>query len=145
MALTLGTAVIVVFGVLDDFKGLNYKTKLAAQTVASLIMIFYGDVTINNLGALLPDDMLLPNWIAIPLTLFVIVGVVNAINLSDGLDGLAGGICLLSFICIAYLAYKSENLLIAMAALGVSGSIFGFLRSTLFPPPCSWATRGASS
>ena len=132
-ALTLAAGVIVLFGILDDFKGLNYKTKLAAQSAAALIMIFYGGVTINNLGALLPDDMLLPCWIAIPLTLFVIVGVVNAINLSDGLDGLAGGICLLTFICIAYLAYRSENPLIAMAALGVSGSIFGFLRFNTHP------------
>ncbi len=132
-ALVLGSVIIVVFGVLDDMKGLNFKQKMAAQAAASLIVILYGGVKINSLGMLLPDDMLLPDWIAIPLTIFVMVGVINAVNLSDGLDGLAGGICLLLFICIAYLAYQSESTIIAMAALGVVGCIFGFLRFNTHP------------
>jgi len=132
-ALAIGTLVIVSFGILDDFKGLSYKKKLVAQTGAALIMILYGGVKINSLGALLPEEMLLPDWISIPLTLFVIVGVINAINLSDGLDGLAGGICLLIFMCIGYLAYRSENTIIAVVAVGVVGSIFGFLRFNTYP------------
>ena len=54
---------------------------------------------------LAPQGYLLPDWISIPFTLLVIVAVTNAINLSDGLDGLAGGISLLTFLCIGYLAY----------------------------------------
>ena len=132
-ALAIGTVVIVSFGILDDFKGLAYKKKLAAQTGAALIMILYGGVKINCLGVLLPEEMLLPDWVSIPLTLFVIVGVINAINLSDGLDGLAGGICLLIFMCVGYLAYRSENIIVAMVAVGVVGSIFGFLRFNTYP------------
>ena len=131
--LVVSAVVIVIFGVLDDMKGLNFKTKMAAQIAAALIMIFYGGVKISSLGMLLPDDMLLPVWISIPLTLIFMVGVINAINLSDGLDGLAGGICLLIFICIGYLAYQSENMVIAMAAVGVVGCIFGFLRFNTHP------------
>lgn len=132
-ALAIGTTVIVSFGVLDDIRDLNYKTKLAAQVGASLIMILYGGVKINCLGDLLPDGMFLPDWISIPLTLVVIVGVINAVNLSDGLDGLAGGICLLIFMCIGYLAYRSDSMIIAMVAVGVVGSIFGFLRFNTYP------------
>jgi UDP-GlcNAc:undecaprenyl-phosphate GlcNAc-1-phosphate transferase len=132
-ALCMSTAVIVAFGMLDDAKGLNFKQKLAAQTAASLIMILYGGVRITSLGMLLPDDMILPIWIAIPLTLFIMVGVINAINLSDGLDGLAGGICLLSFACIGYLAYGSGDMTIAVVAFAMAGCILGFLRFNTFP------------
>ncbi len=132
-ALLIGTVIIVAFGILDDIKGLDFKQKLAAQSGAVLVMILYGGVRINNLGTLLPADMVLPVWISIPLTLFVMVGVINAINLSDGLDGLAGGICLFSFICMAYLAYRSENMTIALVSIGVVGGIFGFLRFNTHP------------
>jgi len=132
-ALFLATLVIVAFGVLDDIRGLPYWKKMAAQAGAALIMIFYGGVRIESLGALLPDDMILPGIVSIPLTLVAIVGVINAINLSDGLDGLAGGICSLSFLCIAYLAYLSGNTVIAVAAVAVVGGIIGFLRYNTYP------------
>jgi UDP-GlcNAc:undecaprenyl-phosphate GlcNAc-1-phosphate transferase len=71
--------------------------------------------------------------VAIPLTLLVIIGVTNAINLSDGLDGLAGGISLLSFGCIGYLAYLEGDTYIGLVALALLGAIFGFLRFNTHP------------
>ena len=65
-ALIIATAVIVIFGVLDDMQGLDFKKKMAAQVAAALIMILYGGVKIVSLGMLLPDDMLLPDWISYP-------------------------------------------------------------------------------
>lgn len=82
---------------------------------------------------LLPDNVFLPDWFAIPFTLIAIVGVTNAINLSDGLDGLAGGISLLSFICIGCLAYCSANIVIALLSIAVVGAILGFLRFNTYP------------
>jgi len=61
------------------------------------------------------------------------VGVTNAINLADGLDGLAGGICLLIFACIGYLAWLEEDIVIGLVALALAGSIFGFLRFNTYP------------
>lgn len=90
-------------------------------------------IRIQNLGMLLPDGFLLPDWISIPLTLVTIVGVTNAINLSDGLDGLAGGISLLSFACIGYLAYIEQDFVIALLAVALAGAIFGFLRFNTYP------------
>ena len=88
---------IVLFGLLDDLKGIDFRIKFFSQMVAALVIVIYGGVKIKSLGGLLPDDMLLPDAVAIPLTVVAIVGVTNAVNLADGLDGLAGGICLLSF------------------------------------------------
>jgi UDP-GlcNAc:undecaprenyl-phosphate GlcNAc-1-phosphate transferase len=132
-AVLLGTGIVVVFGLIDDFKDIGYKSKFVGQIAAALVVIFYGGITIQSLGMLLPDDVLLPVWVAVPLTLLVIVGVTNAINLSDGLDGLAGGISLLSFICIGYLAYRTENMSIAIFSVAVVGAIFGFLRFNTYP------------
>jgi len=132
-ALLIGSGIVVLFGILDDMKDLDYKWKFAGQIVAALIVILYGGIKIKSLGVLLPDEMLLPDWVAIPLTLVIIVGVTNAINLADGLDGLAGGICLVSFICIAYLAFRSDNILITLFAVAVAGGLFGFLRFNTYP------------
>ncbi|MCD6273959.1 MAG: undecaprenyl/decaprenyl-phosphate alpha-N-acetylglucosaminyl 1-phosphate transferase [Deltaproteobacteria bacterium] len=128
-----GASVVVIFGFLDDIKNLGYKTKFTGQIAAALIVILYGGVKIQYLGALLPDGSLLPNLFSIPLTLIFIVGITNAINLSDGLDGLAGGISILTFIGIGYLAYLSDNSAILLVAVAVTGAIFGFLRFNTFP------------
>ncbi|MGB3942967.1 MAG: MraY family glycosyltransferase, partial [Candidatus Manganitrophaceae bacterium] len=72
-------------------------------------------------------------WLGVPLTLFVLVAIMNAINLSDGLDGLAGGLSLLSFSGMAYLAYLSGDAMIIGIALSVLGGIFGFLRFNTYP------------
>ncbi|MCK4529383.1 undecaprenyl/decaprenyl-phosphate alpha-N-acetylglucosaminyl 1-phosphate transferase, partial [candidate division WOR-3 bacterium] len=132
-AVLIGAGIVVFFGLIDDFKNLGYKAKFAGQVCAALIIIFYGGVKINCLGMLLPDGFLLPDWFAIPLTLVVIVGVTNAVNLADGLDGLAGGICILIFICMSYLAYRCGNTAIAVVSAAVIGAIFGFLRFNTYP------------
>ena len=125
--------VIVAFGVVDDLRELSARWKLSGQFAAALIVVFLGELKITHLGGLLPDGYLLPDGIAIPLTLLVIVGVTNAINLSDGLDGLAGGICLLFFSCIGYLAYLEGDTVLGLVALALFGAVFGFLRFNTHP------------
>jgi len=132
-SILLGAWVVVIFGLIDDFKDLDYKTKFLGQIVAASIVVLYGGVKIANLGGLLPSGYILPDVLAFPLTLFVIIGVTNAINLSDGLDGLAGGICLLSFLCIGFLAYKSGYFPITIFCVAILGAIAGFLRFNTYP------------
>jgi UDP-GlcNAc:undecaprenyl-phosphate GlcNAc-1-phosphate transferase len=133
VAYIIGSAIIVLFGLIDDFRGMGYKSKFAAQIAAALIVVILGGVKVTSLGTLLPYNWVVPNFIAIPFTVLVIVGITNAINLSDGLDGLAGGISLLGFCCIAYLAHLEDQMVILIVALCLAGSIFGFLRFNTFP------------
>jgi UDP-GlcNAc:undecaprenyl-phosphate/decaprenyl-phosphate GlcNAc-1-phosphate transferase len=133
LSVILGAVVIVAFGVVDDLLDTSYRVKMAGQTIAALVVILVGDVTIKSLGMLLPGDIALPDYIAIPLTLFVIVGVTNAVNLSDGLDGLAGGISLLSFSLIGYLAFMADNYFVLLMSFAMVGAIFGFLRFNNHP------------
>ncbi len=129
----LGTLVIIIFGIVDDIRPLNAKQKIVPQIAAALIVIFFGGVKITCLGSLLPEDCMLPWFFSIPLTLLVILGVTNAINLADGLDGLAGGISMLSFILIAFLAYRCGNMQIALMSMAIVGGILGFLRYNTHP------------
>lgn len=133
LPLVLASGLVVAVGFWDDLKNLGFRAKFIAQIVAALVAIFWGGVQIRSLGGLLPDGQILPDFVAIPLTLVAIVGVTNAINLSDGLDGLAGGISLLSFLCLGYLGYQSGNVAATLIAASVCGAIFGFLRFNTFP------------
>jgi UDP-GlcNAc:undecaprenyl-phosphate/decaprenyl-phosphate GlcNAc-1-phosphate transferase len=128
-----GAWIVAGFGFLDDIKELGYKLKFFGQVAAAFVVVFYGGLEIKFLGAILPENYCLPGVVSIPLTVIAIVGVTNAINLADGLDGLAGGILLLTFICIGYLAYCSEKIFIAMMSAAMVGGIFGFLRFNTYP------------
>ena len=132
-AFIAAASILVVFGFIDDMKGLNYKTKFGGQILAALVIIFYGGLKISSLGSLVPGEMQLTGWTKIALSLVTIVGVTNAVNLADGLDGLAGGISLLSFCCIGYLAYLDGSNTVLLISMAVAGAIFGFLRFNTHP------------
>lgn len=130
-ALLLGAMVIVVFGVWDDRKNLDYRLKFFGQFVAVLIVVLGGGVVIEQIP--FGNFEILPGYIAIPLTIFALLGVTNAINLADGLDGLAGGTTLLSFGGLALLSYMADGLAVALVILAIIGALLGFLRYNTWP------------
>jgi UDP-GlcNAc:undecaprenyl-phosphate GlcNAc-1-phosphate transferase len=132
-SILIGSWIIIVFGLIDDIRDIPYSLKFVGQVVAALVVIFYGGLVLSSMGDLIPGISSLPAFLAIPLTIFVIVGVTNAINLSDGLDGLAGGISLLSFMCIGYLAFNDGVTAIVIVCTAMIGSIIGFLRFNTHP------------
>lgn len=132
-AFLLASAIIVVFGLIDDLRDLRPLWKLLGQFIAATVVVCAGGISISNLGMLLPEGELLSQTVGIPLTILAIVGVTNAINLSDGLDGLAGGISLLSLSCIGYLAFLEGDYDVGIIALAICGAIFGFLRYNTYP------------
>jgi len=131
--LVLASALVAAFGFLDDLRELGSAAKFGAQVLAALIVIFWGGVQIRSLDGLLPEGMLLPPVLSIPLTLVAIVGVTNAINLADGLDGLAGGISLMTFMALTWLGLESGRGEVALVAACMCGAIFGFLRFNTHP------------
>ncbi len=128
-----GAAVLVVFGLLDDMRGLGYRAKFVGQLSAAAIVVSFGGVRIDSLGTLIPASLTIPEWLSAMVSLVAIVGVTNAINLSDGLDGLAGGISLLGFCAIGYLAYIAGDPSVLVLSLALAGAIFGFLRYNTYP------------
>lgn len=89
--------IVVVAGVWDDTHELSTLARFIAQIVAAAIMIYWGDVVLFDLGYLISDDSLfyLGRW-AVALSIFGSVGLMNAINMSDGMDGLAGSLSFVS-------------------------------------------------
>lgn len=126
-SLLLGSAVLVAFGLVDDLKELGYRGKLLGQIIAATIVVVYGGLTFDSVGDLLPEGVLIPMWFSVPFTFLAIVGVTNAINLADGLDGLAGGISMMIFICLGVVAFRNDFTAIALLSVAIVGAILGFL------------------
>jgi len=124
ISVIIGSIVIIIFGLLDDRLELSYKWKFVGQFLAAIVAMS-GGIYITLLPFLgLEQGSLL---ITLPLTLFFAIGVTNAVNLSDGLDGLAAGIMLMTFASIAYLAIDANGIDTAIIALAIAGGIVGFL------------------
>ncbi len=128
----LGMVIMVVIGILDDSIGLAPRFKLLGQVVAASAAMFLSDVNIDFLGGVMGTHYNL-GFLSGPLTLLWIVGITNAINLSDGLDGLAGGISLIAFTCFGFLAYQRADIESFTLCLVLTGSILGFLRYNTHP------------
>ena len=122
---------LAAFGAADDRFDLDYRVKLIGQLVSVLIVVFFGDVQIQFIT--LEDRVYLPGWISVPLTVIFLVGITNAINLADGLDGLAGGTTFLCLGAIAMLAGGSGQFVAAALALAFAGAVLGFLRFNTYP------------
>jgi UDP-N-acetylmuramyl pentapeptide phosphotransferase/UDP-N-acetylglucosamine-1-phosphate transferase len=87
--LLAAAGLLVLVGVLDDLRELTARQRFLAQVAASLIMTYWGKVLLVDFGALLaPDELVYLGAWAAPITVFSMVGVINAVNFSDGLDGL---------------------------------------------------------
>jgi UDP-GlcNAc:undecaprenyl-phosphate GlcNAc-1-phosphate transferase len=130
LAILAGISIIAVFGIWDDRANLNYRLKLFGQLIAACVVVFYGEVLIERTPF---STGLLPIYLSAPITIFVLLGVTNAINLSDGLDGLAGGVSLLSFMAIGILGYRAGSDELVIICLAVIGGIMGFLRFNTHP------------
>ena len=96
-ALLVCALIVVVAGVWDDMHELSTGIRIFAQIVACTVMIFWGQVVLFDLGYLVSGENIfyLGRW-AVALTIFGSVGVMNAINMSDGMDGLAGSLTFIS-------------------------------------------------
>lgn len=130
-ALLAGVGVLLVFGIWDDRVTLGAAPKFIGQFLAAAIVMYWGDVSIGSVT--LESRHLLPSWVAMPLTLLFLMGVTNAVNLSDGLDGLAGGTLLLSLMAMALLGFAADQHFVVLVAVIASGSILGFLRFNTHP------------
>lgn len=130
--LLAGAAVIVAFGVWDDRRNLNYRVKFFGQFLGALTAVVVGGVTLEFLPFSDPQQPLTA-FISIPLSIIFLIATTNAVNLSDGLDGLAGGTSVISLAGIATLGFFADDVMVVLMALAVIGSILGFLRFNTHP------------
>jgi UDP-GlcNAc:undecaprenyl-phosphate/decaprenyl-phosphate GlcNAc-1-phosphate transferase len=126
-----GGLLLLAMGLWDDCVDLRWPLKLGAQVLAATLAVTAGDVRIDSIT--LVERIDLPIEIALPISVAFVVGATNAINLTDGLDGLAGGTTLLIVLVIGWLAYQSGNVEVATATAALAGSLLGFLRFNTHP------------
>jgi UDP-GlcNAc:undecaprenyl-phosphate GlcNAc-1-phosphate transferase len=103
-ALFAGSALLIIIGVLDDLHELSSWARFVAQIAAALLMIYWGNMVLTDLGNLTEERLFTLGRFAVPLTVFATVGVINALNMTDGMDGLAGSLAAVALIFTALAA-----------------------------------------
>ncbi|SFQ24363.1 glycosyltransferase family 4 protein [Salibacterium halotolerans] len=138
--LTAGT-IIFITGFLDDLTELSAKWKLLGQIAAAVIVIL-GGVQIDFIN--LPfDGRLYLGWFSIPLTLLWIIGITNAINLIDGLDGLAAGVSSIVLATVSVLSIIQGDIFIVALGIALLGGTLGFLVHNFNPAKIFMGDSGA--
>jgi UDP-GlcNAc:undecaprenyl-phosphate GlcNAc-1-phosphate transferase len=127
----LGTAcVLVVLGALDDKYDLRVGVRVLVQTIAVLVVIATTHVYVHSLGVLNGHDLTL-GWLGIPFTLFAVIGLINAFNLMDGIDGLAGCLALVSAGAVALLSPSETPTYLTAIVFLLAAALYPYLVSNL--------------
>lgn len=123
-----GCAILLLLGLMDDQYDLRPISRFFAQIVVAFLMISWGRLVIDNLGSVfLPNfDALLASW-SIPFTVFYTVGAINASNMLDGMDGLAGGTLFIVHFALFFLAFWFDRQSDMALLLCIVFVIIGFL------------------
>ncbi len=136
------TACMILLGIVDDRHGLPAKVKLMVQAIIAVAAVALG---FRVQAVTLPgfESIVLPDWAGYLLSLLWLVGITNAINLTDGLDGLAAGICLLASAVNAVFAIWLGNHYMTVMMVLLAGSLAGFLRYNFHPARVFLGDTGA--
>ena len=122
--LFVGMMMLFLVGVVDDLIGVSYQAKFMVQIACAVLFPLSG-LWIHDLSGLFWLGEI-PAWIGIPLTVFVVVYVTNAINLIDGVDGLAAGICFVALLTLGLAAMMRDQYLFMVVAFGMLGILMPF-------------------
>ncbi len=130
VGLLFGGLLILGVGIWDDVMTMRPRNKLIAQIVVASISMLYGFVIpgitnpFHDPGTNWID---FPIWVGVPLTLIWYVGMMNAINFLDGLDGLLAGVAAISSVFLFVIALVHDNPVVALVVIALAGSALGFL------------------
>lgn len=123
-----GLTILFFLGLKDDLTVLSARKKFIGQLLAALLLIVFTDTRIIGFSKIFDVDIL-PYWVSIGFTLFVYILIINAYNLIDGVDGLAGCIALLICVFFSILFYNSGALSLATISVALIGALLAFLKS----------------
>jgi UDP-GlcNAc:undecaprenyl-phosphate GlcNAc-1-phosphate transferase len=118
LGILLGTALIIVLGLIDDFGVLSPWVKLGGQVVA-FWALYKAGISV--------EIVWLPDWLNIAISFFWVMGITNAFNLIDVMDGLCAGVAFIAAVFLAAISFSNGNFLIAGITVTLAGSLLGFL------------------
>ena len=141
----LGAIIIVISGVIDDISELKWYVKLAFQFAAAGIAVYHGLVVhaVSNPNVFSSNEILSFGSLAIPISIFWIVGITNAVNLIDGLDGLACGVSGISSVTMLIIALLVSDMNVAVITAALAGACLGFLPYNTNPAKIFMGDTGA--
>ena len=122
--LFVGMTLLYLVGVCDDLVGVGYRYKFLVQILAAALLTLSGN-WLGSLGGLL-GVYAIPAWVGIPLMLFVVVYITNAINLIDGIDGLASGLCCIALSVLGLVFLYVHQPIYALLAICTFGVLIPF-------------------
>jgi len=128
-----GAALVVATGLVDDVFTIRPAFKFAGEAAAAAVFVLAGGASLPDLGDLFGFGAVSTGHLAAPVAVFCMVGVMNAVNLADGLDGLAGGIAALACFFLGMFAYREGDWFSFAVLVALFGAIMGFLRFNTFP------------
>ena len=115
--------IIIIVGLVDDRRHLPAWLKFSGQLIAALILVYVG----------VQVRLSVPNWLNIAITILWLVGITNAMNFMDNMDGLSAGVSGVAAAFILLLAAFNNQHLVAALAAGILGACLGFLRYNFKP------------
>ena len=125
--LLLGMLLLLAVGLLDDLRDLRWQWRILAQVIAALSLFYIGGVRVEQIGNALGFSHHELGPLSLPLTVFATVGLINAINLIDGVDGLAGSLVFAALLMLSCAALYAGNSALAGKVLVLAGAVAGFL------------------
>jgi UDP-GlcNAc:undecaprenyl-phosphate GlcNAc-1-phosphate transferase len=141
-----GIFIIVALGIVDDIKPLDARLKLGVQIIAALVVIFVSDTRIMVLTNPFSDLGVSPlvDFISYPVTVIWIIAITNAINLIDGLDGLAAGVSSISCLTLFFVSAMMSEPITAMLTIILAGATLGFLPYNFNPAKIFMGDTGST-
>ena len=124
LALLLASTIVTTVGLIDDFGALTPKPKVVGQVVAVFVLIKSGIII---------EVAIMPWWLRLVITIVWLVGLSNAFNLVDIMDGLASGLGVISATFLLVVALLNGRLIVAAFTVALIGALLGFLRSNFYP------------
>ena len=122
-----GMTILFFIGIKDDLVGLDPNKKILFQVLAAMILIFFGDLRVDYLYGIMGFHHI-EELISVLLTCFIFIALTNAINLIDGIDGLAGGIATIASGTFGGWFLLTNHFTMACLAFSLAGALIGFLR-----------------
>jgi UDP-GlcNAc:undecaprenyl-phosphate GlcNAc-1-phosphate transferase len=129
--LMVGALAMLILGAIDDIKSLPAGRKFLVQ-IGVALWLFLGGYRITTLSNPFGTPIVL-GWLSLPVSLLWIVGLTNAINLLDGIDGLATGVTACIALALALINLLGGNILVALLTFSLAGACLGFLPYNFSP------------
>ncbi len=126
LPLIIACGFMVAIGMIDDRRELSPLIRFVAQILACCIMIFASGVVLTDFGSLMWNGVLYLGWLNVPITIFAALGVINAFNMMDGIDGLSSMIFIIASAAMAWLALQAGHNFNAALLIIMCGAVFGF-------------------